>query len=422
MATQPLQVNGVFQVEILVDVGSGTLVPLPDLVHERSELTLAVNKAAKHIHTFSTANLAVVDKLLKTTLLQFTPTVAIKIGVAQGGLPFWFPTQRHILLYTDVVPTGSGHILTLVTSDISYTLARKSKTRFHVGTISSIVEKIATENGLSTVIEPTAGNWSFIQSNQTDGEFMMRLVARAINRAGHGPFYLFGQDNALHFHTLAYSVAVKGLNVFSVSGSKVVLSTKIQDTIPEGGAGTTVVGVDLSSGNSYAISSAKDGIIRYGNQAPDLTSLGPNVVDVHPSWNRTEELKALAQVRYAASHQSQMTCTVTLDSAYPVVVNDLIQLAINSSATIQSPWSGLYSVVGAVHTIVKGAMSSTISLQRGEFDTPALPPTVSDAIPLDASRAPGQPIVINTLTHSNVTQGPAGTFTAGSFVKEIIPA
>ena len=330
-----LQVDGTFQVQISLHIQFDGYETVPDLVHERSEITMAVNQPARHIHQFSTVNLDVVDVLTKNSVLQSTPNVRIRIGVSQGHGVFWFPWQDHLLFNTDIVPLGKGYSITFITADFLEASKRQYKTRFHSGTIQSIVQKIATDNDLNYIIEPTEGSWSYIQSNQTDGDFLAKLVPRAVNKFGRGGFRYFVQDNVLHFHTLEYMATIRNANVFSLSGTKVVLSSRVQDAVDEGGPGVRVLGIDPYEGQAYAFESNQDKVVNHGNQAPDLTPLSRLVLGIHPSANRLEELKAVAQSNFDWARSNLMNCTLTIEKGYPVQINDIIRTTLNSAASQQ---------------------------------------------------------------------------------------
>ena len=415
-----LQVDGTFQVQISLHVQFDGYETVPDLVHERSEITMAINQPVRHLHQFSTVNLDVVDVLTKNSVLQSTPKVRIRIGVTQGRGIFWFPWQDHFLFNTDIVPLGKGYSITFVTSDFIEWSTRK--TRFHSGTIQAIVQKIATENGLNFMIEPTEGSWSYIQSNQTDGDFLAKLVPRAINKFGRGGFRYFVQDNILHFHTLDYAATIRNANVFSLSGTKVVLSSRVYDAVDEGAPGVRILGIDPYEGQTYAFESNQDKVVNHGNQAPDLTPLSRLVLGMHPSANRLDELKAVAQSNFDRARSNLMNCTLTVEKGYPIQINDIIRTTLNSASSQQSPWGGLYTVIGVSHVITKGTSFSTIKLQRGEFLVSNVSKSTADgSLETSDYAAKGQPIDLNDISTSLETKGPPDSFTNGRYVRSVIP-
>jgi hypothetical protein len=376
-----LQVDGVFKVEINVGLQFDGYQKIPDLVHERSELVLALNLPARHVHAFSTTNLNVVDLLTKNAVLQTTPLVQIRIGLSRSDGMFWFPWQKHILLNVNSEPTGKGYQITFTTGDMLEAMSRQYKTRFHRGTLKEIIERIATENGLQSVIEPTLGSWSYVQSNQTDCEFIEKLSGRAVNESGRGGFRYYVQDNVLHFHTLDYVATLRTANIFSLAGTVTNLTTRVRDAVDEGATGVEIVGVDPYEGRAYSLVSDPNKLVIHGNQTPDLKPLGPLAVARHPSWNRMDELKAMAQ---------------------------------------QSPWGGLYSVAGVTHTVEKGVANSVIRMERGEFQVSNLDKTTADgAINTSDFVADGQPINLSSVVASLETKGPPDSFTGGRYVKTV---
>jgi hypothetical protein len=419
-----LQVDGTFQVQIGLKLpyGGGGYQTVPDLVHEKSDITSAINQPTRHIHQFSTVNLDVVDLLTKNSVLQNTPEVNVRIGVTQGQGIFWFQWQHHILLFTDIVPLGKGYSVSFVTADFLEAAKRQYVTKYYTGTISSMVETIAHLNGLNHVVEPTEGNWSFIQSAQTDADFLAKLAFRSVNKFGRGGFRFFVLDNVLHFHSLDYAATIRNANVFSLSGTKVVLSSRVQDAVDEGAPGVNVLGIDPYEGATYSIKSDPTKVVNHGNQAPDLTQLNPTLMAFHPSANRVEELKAIAQSKYDFARADLMNCTLTVEKGYPIQINDLIRVTLNSASAQQSPWGGLYTVVAVSHVITKGTSTSTIKLQRGEFLVSNLAKSNADgAINTSDYVAKGQPIDLNDISTSLTTKGPPDSFTDGRYVRTIIP-
>lgn len=415
-----LQVDGVFKVEINVGLQFDGYQKIPDLVHERSELVLALNLPARHVHAFSTTNLNVVDLLTKNVVLQTTPLVQIRIGLSRSDGMFWFPWQKHILLNVNSEPTGKGYQITFTTGDMLEAMSRQYKTRFHRGTLKEIIERIATENGLQSVIEPTLGSWSYVQSNQTDGEFIEKLSGRAVNESGRGGFRYYVQDNVLHFHTLDYVATLRTANIFSLAGTVTNLTTRVRDAVDEGATGVEIVGIDPYEGRAYSLFSDPNKVVIHGNQTPDLKPLGPLVVARHPSWNRTDELKAISQSMYDSAHVSLMGCTAYIEKGYPIQMNDLIRVVYQSSSAQQSPWGGLYSVASVTHTVEKGVANSVIRMERGEFQVSNLDKTTADgAINTSDFVADGQPINLSSVVASLETKGPPDSFTGGRYVKTV---
>jgi hypothetical protein len=417
-----LQVDGTFQVQIDLGIQFDGYLTVPDLVHERSEITLSINNTARHLHQFTTVNLSVVDVLTKNSILQTTPKVRIRIGVSQGQGIFWFPWQNHILMYTDIIPLGKGYSITFVTNDFLGAAKRQYKTRFHTGTIQSIVEKIAVENDLNYLVEPTQGSWSYIQSNQTDSDFLAKLASRAVNNFGHGGFRYFVQDNVLHFHTLDYVATIRNASVFDLSGTKVVLSSRVQDAVDEGAPGVRVVGIDPYEGQVYAFESDPQKVPIHGNQSPDLQSLSRLIVGIHPSANRFDELKAMAQSEYDWARTDLLESVLTVEKGYPIQLNDIIRMTLNSASSSQSPWGGTYTVAAVSHVITKGTSVSTIKLQRGEFLVSNVNMSrPADSISTSNYEAPGQPIDLADISSSLSTKGPLDSFTDGRYVRAVVP-
>jgi len=417
-----VQVNGTFQVQIgsLTDGGEQEL--LPDLVHEKSELSSALNSPSRHTHIFSTNNLNVVDKLLKAILVKPTPLVQIRVGLSSSGGIYWFPWQTHIVTHTDSVPQGLGYTVTIVTGDLLEMLYRKLDTKYHHGLISNIVTKLAAEHDIQCVVEPTRGNWSYIQSNQSDLDFIRKLASKAVNSGGRGGYRFFVQDNVLHFHTVDFVANVRDVNVFSLSGTQLALTSRIFDAYSDGAGQVRTVGVDPYSGKAFALDSDKDLAIRHGNQSPKLYELGPVTAGDHPSQNRLEELLAQGQSTFNTAHANSLNSVLTIENGYPIQLNDVLRIILKTASPQQSPWGGLYSVTAVTHMITKGSTISTVKLQRGEFlsfDVGQV--VIDDGSTQGSTESNGRMLDIQKIGASTEMNGPPNSFTGGRTIKQVQP-
>jgi hypothetical protein len=246
------------------------------------------------------------------------------------------------------------------------------------------------------------------------------LVVRAINGSGRGGFRYYVQDNVLHFHTLDYSATLRIANIFSLPGTVTNLTTRVRDAVDEGAPGVRILGIDPYEGQAYSFDSDSNKLTIHGNQTPDLKPLGPLVVGRHPSWNKTDELKAIVQSIYDSAHIGLMGCVAYVEKGYPVQLNDLIRVVYQSSSAQQSPWGGLYSVAGVTHTVEKGVANSVIRMERGEFQVSNLDQNHADgAINTSDFVADGLPINLSSVVASLETKGPPDSFTGGRYVKQV---
>ena len=143
---------------------------------------------------------------------------------------------------------------------------------------------------------------------------------------------------------------------------------------------------------------------------------------MHPSANRLDELKAVAQSNFDRARSNLMNCTLTVEKGYPIQINDIIRTTLNSASSQQSPWGGLYTVIGVSHVITKGTSFSTIKLQRGEFLVSNVSKSTADgSLETSDYAAKGQPIDLNDISTSLETKGPPDSFTNGRYVRSVIP-
>lgn len=417
-----VQVNGTFQVQIgsLTDGGEQEL--LPDLIHEKSELSSVLNSPSRHTHIFSTANLNVVDRLLKAILVRSTPLVQVRVGLSSSSGIYWFPWQKHVIVHTDSVPQGLGYTVTIVTGDLLETMSRPLSTKYHYGLISDIVKKLAVERNIQYVIEPTRGTWSYIQSNQSDLDFVHKLTSKAVNSSGRGGFRFYVQDNILHFHTLDYVANVRDIDVFSLSGTQVALTSRIFDAYSDGAGQIRTVGVDPYSGKSFSIDSNRELVTLHGNQIPDFSELGPVTVGDHPSQNRVEEVLSQGQSTFNCAHANSINSVLTIENGYPIQLNDVLRIVLKTASPQQSPWGGLYSVTAVTHMITKGSTISTVKLQRGEFYSINVgKEIVDDSLAESGGASNGRLLDVQRVSASTEMNGPPNSFTGGRTVKQVQP-
>ena len=406
--------NGTVTVQLGYKGPTGSsIIPIGRLVHEKSEISSSVNQPTTHSHWFLTSDVNYVDQTLRDVSLQSTPSVQVRIGTVQGHSTLWLPWQDHILSSFNARHNTGGHLVAVTTTDAFGRMNRSSYTRPFRGKISDIIGQIATDNGLKSIIEETVGTGSYIQSNITDSEFILRLLPRAINASGVAGFRVFVKDNILHFHSTTYQASFNELD--PLTKDDLVLSGEVQGAVQYGGSGSTYCAVDPYEGEAYYFSSSRSRSIRFGNEMPAIHELGPTSQALHPSTNRLEEIRTVAQSRFDFSRGTLFTVKVILVNGISATAGDMIRLKIVPPGSSQSPWSGLYPVNGVEHTLRNGDSQTLLRLQRGEIVSSTQDFSRVDGAIRSSTAADGHSVNLDDVINSEKTKGPAD----GSLVKVV---
>lgn len=413
-----LTVPSTVQSTIAVQIGhlkqNGRVESVPGLVQERSELVQEINVPSKNLHVFSTAYGSYVDTTLREASLQSNPEIQIRVGLVAGQDVQWFPWQRHLLDSYSVERKGSGYVVVIKSTDGLGRMMRVPKTRSHRGTISSIIEGIASDNGLESVVEQTSGQRSYIQSNMTDGHFAVeKLRPRASNSVGRSNYGLWITDNILHFHTLTFTSKIVDLQALNLPGIQLVASSQVQDKIDDGAPGVNMSCVDVNSGRISVESSDPELAIRYENETVDFSTTSRIWFSRHVSSNQLDELKALAQSQYEMARLNMFSLGLSFSSGYNAVqLGDLIRTTVSAAESSRSSWSGLYMANRIMYVITRGAVSTSVQLLRGEF---------SNLAPQAENVAAGRPVDINAATKnsSRISKTSGSATISGQLVRSV---
>lgn len=398
--------------------------PVSSVVHVSSTLTESVFGTAAYTHQFTCGDTAFVNKYLRLASAVVTPKALFRMGLIQGD-GYWYPWQEHVLVAHSAEPLGrdgcSGHRLAISTQDLSYAMDRSSKTIARRGTISDIVAAIAGENGIeSTVIEPTDGEGVYIQSFQSDTEFIRkRLLPRALNRKGSGGYFFFFRDGALHFHTLDYNAGVKTFDFYDNNQVLLTSTDHSQQLFDDGIAGTRFIAHDPYTAQVQEVTSSPADAPRLAdvlNPTSSVTNAQLNV-PYHLGPNPPSEVGAMAQYAYSVARLRAYDLLLTFNGIADVRVGDIIDLTVRQESRAASPFSGLYFVTQVVYKIVDKTLTIITTLNRGEtarLSTDTLVSASSSRLVLDpngqdqavpAMTAPGRTININELGSSPLTTG-----------------
>jgi hypothetical protein len=393
--------------------GIGQLIEgLADL--DYAEIVEEINQPSRTSLLLKTYSADYVDRILKTLLLQKSPTVLVRTGLVQPGRPAWLPWQTHRLISHTAQPRGigdaqSGYMLKIETADPLQGMVVKKVTA-RKGTIGKIVESIAAENGLESIVEDTKGAASYIQNFETDLDFIVRrMIPRAVNAKGRGNYRMFMRDNVLHFHTPDYQAALRDFNYFNSSGSGFSL------TLQDNSQVSPSIDSFLTSYNPYTgvttqLKADSGNVLRLGNTLPENNSLVVDHATYHHSTNSTFEAVNIVQYNYDENRSSLYSVVMMTQKALFLRIGDILNLTLSPAQTKTSIWSGYYFVVGIKHLVQSGKLTSRFILQRGELKTStntfrSLLDLGVDLIEQETS-APGQDLNFAELQNSPTTKLP----------------
>jgi len=380
-----------------------------------AELKDDVYSIGTGLHTFRTLEPSFLDSI-KQVMSNANPVLEYRLGFGSPTDTFWLPWQRHIIVnyYSkfEGIAAAAGHLLVFVSANNFIRMERSNKTLARKGTVAEMVARVATENGLESVVEPTDGKFLMYQSFQDDTRFVReRLLSRAINQKGRGGYYFFIRDNVLHFHTPDYQSSARQMNYYDVFGTELTLSDVSQDPQlwDNGVAGVRVIAHDPYTGQTQEIESDPNKALRLADSIYNFASVnnGQWNFPYHLSSNPPVEVNALAQFKYQRSRQQTFRSMVSVDKTIVVRHGDLLNLSVTQQNSKASSHSGYYYVTSASHIIKKQAVNSTYTLERGEVrgqdQSLSAKNTQEQLIP--ASKAPGEDPNILEIQSSELTKG-----------------
>jgi len=380
-----------------------------------AEITDSIYTNATGLHTFRTVDPSFLDSV-KIAMTDANPLFEYRLGFGTPVNTFWLPWQRHIITKYSArfegIANAAGHFLVFETADNLIRSERSNKVIARKGTIAEIVKTIAEENALESVVEPTDGKFLLYQCFLDDTRFVrQRCVCRAVNKGGRGGFYFFIRDNVLHFHTPDYQSNARQMNYYDVFGTELTLSDVSQDPAlwDRGVAGVRVIGYDPFTGQTQEISSLPDKAMRLSDYIYDFESVnnGQWNIPYHLSANPPIEVTALAQHGYQRARQQVFRTSVTLDKTITIRHGDLLNVGIAQQNSTASSHSGYYLVATTLHHVKKQAVSSTFTLERGEFrgSTQSLSAQNVQQQLLPEAKAPGEFPNILEVQSSESTKG-----------------
>jgi phage protein D len=383
-----------------------------------TEYQESVNGVSFSHSTLDTTNSSFVNTLLAAAMASGNPDVMVRFGVGTPGNYWWSPWQPHIITEFVALPkaigNNNGYHVKISTADAFVKASRSKKVQVRRGKISEIVAAIASENALEkTIIEPTRGTYSLIQSYESDTSFLLkRLLLRAANESGRGNFQVFIRDGALHFHTPDYQATIHELNYFTgTSGLELYQVDQSQIQLQRGAARVHVITYNPLTGETKSVTSKEDRALKLAKTTPTLSKVPQADLNLlmHVGQNLDADCENYAQSKFEVEHSQLYQLTLVTTKTPTIRCGDILTLNVQSSSE-PSPWSGLYLVQSVRHAIENGSLTSAIILSRGELNkaggTNFNDTAVYDASVLTSeSDSPGQALNVAAVNSSTRSRG-----------------
>lgn len=412
----PNQSEGGARVDFeFITPGGGYRFKENECVHQQSRIADSVLGFSVYEHYFTVSGTKFVERTLRSIMETGTPRLRFRYGYGSLAKTTWLPWQERIITVPTALLTGmatqSSYDLKLVTQDVGFYLTRGSKAASRVGTVSEIVDSIASALGVDCVCEPTVGSGTYVQSFLTDIDFIrLRLVKRAFSAKNRGNFFFYFKDNVLHFHTADYQAGVHNID-YHANASKIAFRDATQEKIDDGIAGCRVIAYDPLTGQTQVHVSNPDNSLRLSDSLTDLSQVNCyRQIMHHTGPHFQQEPAVIGQNTYENARNNALTLLLTVEKMPFIRHGDFVNLTVSTAEKASSPWSGYYYVTEAKHAINKGAVSSEYSLRRGEYTQDLKGYTISDGDRLiQENSAPGQFINVTETTSSQRTRD-AGSF------------
>lgn len=401
-----------------IELKSGTDKPISLTTGAIQHMESTLNESSEEIpvcyHRFVTQQVDIVDKTIKSLMVDGTPLVRWRVGFVTEGKNMWLPWQEHQIVHCSAMVKGlgndAGHNFEISTADRLFTINRQTKIVARKGKISDMVKQIASEAGVEAVVEPTVGTFAYVQVNESDVEFInRRLVHRCLNEKGRGQYLLYMRDNVLHFHTPDYQTDVKEIVYYDTPFKGMVQTDRSQQLFDAGAAGTRIIAYDPYTGQTVEVLNDPEKYLRMADGIYRLDKV-PNAVQTmtyHLGQNEPQEVRALAQNVYSFGRSKTFEISADLTRSLNVRIGDILRFVLAPQREKISPWSGYYLVCAVNRHVAKETMRTVYTLKRGEIvrdkSTVTQTNTASQLIP--ETTAPGQDINLSVTQNSILTVG-----------------
>jgi hypothetical protein len=336
------------------------------------------------------------------------PLVWARFGIVSESGQFWRDWEPQIITNLAIERAAGGvqnegHEVIIQTCDLLYGLTRGDKTAVRKGKISDIVVDIVTKAyegyGIkisNTVVEPTATKGTYIQSNQSDFEFITRrMTPRAMNAKGKAGYKLAIIDGTLHFHTVGYSLKndIYSVDYYSTDNTVTNMSAKnvLHSSISMGAAGTALVSSSPLAGAKNFVKSYKSdaGAVTRFNKASFLPKTSEKFYPClrRHEYENPDELRSQMQHVFSESFDKSYTLDFVVNQNFDLRLFDIVDFQTDNSFTIK----GKYAVGGAQYTILSGVGETRPLLTRGDSNTEGIfDINAMQDVPLIDSQIPSQ--------------------------------
>lgn len=371
--------------------------------------------SGKSSHVFSTSDVNFLARV-KSAMSGADPVLSFRIGFGAAQSATWLPWQSHIITdhYAKFEGRGNtaGHVLVINSDNNLVRMRRANRVTVRKGRISAMVESIAADHGLKAVVEPTKGDFSFIQNFTDDVRFIQeRIMPRALNDAGRGGYFLFIKDNILHFHTADYQSSVYNLDYYNTTSISLEAADQSQNAElwDIGMAGITMVVHDPYSGSSAELKADPSAYLRLADSAYKFDAIkgGAWNVPYHLGSNPKTEVNAMAQSAYQKARMQAFKTMVVLKQTGEIRHGDILNLVASQQGSRDSDYAGLYYISGVTTSIKKGDLTSVLLLKRGETQSTEGALSTQDATKqlVPESKAAGVLPNLKEVNSSQLTKG-----------------
>lgn len=411
------QLNGFahFEAQVFLPTQAAYVNIDPLLVFQTAGLTEnALNGTARYTIRYSTGSLDFVDKILSMAKADGNPLIRFRMGYGSMEKMLWHPWQSGLIIKHDSIPINvgdnAGHLVEVEVADAIFIMGRSNKTVARNGTLSSIVQQIAQENSLPAVIEPTQGQFNFVQNFMDDTRFVQtRLVPRAVSTSGHGNYLFYTQDGVLHFHSPDYQSTYLEMSYYESPYMSMGEGDTAQMLIDQGVSGIRLIAQDPYTGQGNTVDSDPAKALRLAKGIYRLDKIPSSQLNLpyHLGSNGPKDAEAIAQNFYERTRFINQKITLKLQKTIGIRAGNFLNLVISPSSQKVSTWSGVWFVAETSYAIKEGALALTLSLVRGEV-TQNLSNIVAQLPNLQLvpeQDAPGRDLSLRSVQSSDLTVG-----------------
>ena len=299
--------------------------------------------------------------------------VRFRIGIKQGTVTaIWRAWETHYILEAHFLAgqqnaSKSGYTFRLVTADRLYTMNLLERLQVKAGTIDQLVNQlVSTYSFPGAAVEATKDKFSFIQTFQTDYEFLLeRLAPAANNTRGLGNYQVYVQDDQLHFHTPGWKInGVKTLTygVPGCAASNLTFMDRLGTAQLEGAGGVRNIAYVPLTGASPTHMTQEALTLCLADITPEYERI--KHVLTHVGQNQMSHEVSEAQTFYERPYFNTFRISFKFPNQPFLRPGDVVDLQL---ASPDDPWSGLYYLYHSLVSVVSGRMMGVYTFCRGEL-------------------------------------------------------